>query len=78
MRGGGGEARGTAEVEDGGRWTVQLIDRTLFAAALTAQLSLRWLVLVGQSGVPEVICAAGDGGFGVIGDDTMPGSSGYE
>lgn len=54
------------------------MDRTLFAAALTAQLSLRWSVLVGQSGVPEVIRAAGDGGFGVIGDDIMPGSGGSE
>lgn len=63
---------------DGGRRTVRLMDGTLLAAALTAQLSLRWSLLVGQSGVPGVVRAAGDGRFGVIGDDIMPGSSSSE
>lgn len=65
-------------MEDGGRRTVRLMDGTLLAAALTAQLSLRWSLLVGQSSVPGVIRAAGDGRFGVIGDDIMPGSSSSE
>lgn len=54
------------------------MDRTLLAAALTAQLSLRCSELVGQSGVPGVTRAAGDATFGVIGNDIMPGSSGSE
>lgn len=60
----------------GGRRAVRLMDRTLLAAALTAQLSLRWSELVGQSGVPGVNRAAAT--FGVIGNDITPGSSGSE
>lgn len=62
----------------GGGRAVRLMDRTLLAAALTAQLSLRCSELVGQSGVPGVTRAAGDATFGVIGNDIMPGSSGSE
>ena len=54
------------------------MDTTLLAAVLSAQLSLRWSELVGQSAVPGVTRAAADATFGVIGNDTIPGSSGWE
>lgn len=53
-------------------------DRSLLPAALTAQLSLRRSVLVGQSSRPGVTLTASDGTFGVIGGDIMPGRNAWE
>lgn len=60
------------------RWTDRLMDRGLLSAALTAQLSLRRSVLVGQSGRPGVTLAASDGTLGVIGGDITPGRNASE
>lgn len=57
----------------------RLMDRSLLAAALTAQLSLRRSVLAGQSGGPGVtLPPATDGAFAVIGGDITPGSNASE
>ena len=53
-------------------------DRSLLPAALTAQLSLRRWVLVGQSGRPRVALAASDGTVGVIGGDITLGRNAWE
>lgn len=72
---GGGELEAPLKKKKrrGVRWTDQLMDRGLLSAALTAQLSLRRSVLVGQSGRPGVTLAASGGTLGVIGGDITPG-----
>lgn len=68
-------ARGTTEEDgEGVRWTGRLMDRVL----LSAQLSLRRSVVVGQSCGPGVTLAASDGTFGVIGGDKTPRRSASE